>query len=113
MWKQYISEVQQNNQFLRNMIRKRKVFYKVVEIYNKLLLQMISLIFTKENVTVRNCPPLSINFFRFVSITTTSLPSTKPAATSSAAIPWAESTPTVNSNLMSLSSRLSFLKELS
>lgn len=71
------------------------------------------LIFTKENVTVRNCPPLSINFFRFVSITTTSLPSTKPAATNSAAIPCAESTPTVNSNLMSLSSRLSFLKEMS
>lgn len=68
------------------------------------------MIFTKENVTVRNCPALSINFFRFAAITTTSFPSTKPAATNSAAIPCAESTPTVNSNLISLSSRLSFLQ---
>lgn len=65
--------------------------------------------FTSENVTVRNCPALSMSFCKFAAITTISLPSTNPAPTSSAAIPSAESTPTANSNLMSLSSRFWFL----
>lgn len=68
------------------------------------------LIHTNENVTVRNCPALSISFCKLAAITTISLPSTRPAPTNSAAIPSAESTPTANSNLISLSSLFWFLK---
>ena len=67
--------------------------------------------FTSENVTVRNWPALSMSFCKFAAITTISLPSTNPAPTNSAAIPSAESTPTANSNLMSLSSRFWFLNK--
>lgn len=52
-----------------------------------------------------------MSFCKFAAITTISLPSTNPAPTNSAAIPSAESTPTANSNLISLSSRLWLLNK--
>lgn len=66
-------------------------------------------ILTRGKVTWRISPLLQMSFSRFAAMATMSRPSTSPAPTSSVAMPSAVSFPSMNSNLMSFSSRREFL----